>query len=173
MDNEHGELVLELETLPDSEELAALVQRLRAELLDLDVDHVEPLTAGEAPEDAKGSGAARAPLTNASAAVREDRAQPRLQLVRLRRLLAQSRSAHQAPRVRSRRVLGRAFGIPPDFSLPDGPICVVGHRDTEPCISAEDSRLCFTAKVNAQLRLARRLCDCRWNRWAWEVVGFE
>jgi hypothetical protein len=26
---------------------------------------------------------------------------------------------------------------------------------------------------NAQLRLARRLCDCRWNRWAWEVVGFE
>jgi hypothetical protein len=31
----------------------------------------------------------------------------------------------------------------------------------------------FTAEVNAQLRLARRLCDCRWNRWAWEVVGFE
>ena len=56
MDNEHGELALELETLPDtdSEELAALVQRLRAELLDLDVDRVEPLTAGEAPEGAKG-----------------------------------------------------------------------------------------------------------------------
>ena len=56
MDNEHGELALQLETLPDtdSEELAALVQRLRAELLDLDVDRVEPLTAGEAPEGAKG-----------------------------------------------------------------------------------------------------------------------
>ena len=56
MDNEHGELALELETLPDtdSEELAALVQRLRAELLDLGVDRLEPLTAGEAPEGAKG-----------------------------------------------------------------------------------------------------------------------
>ena len=56
MDNEHGELALQLETLPDtdSEELAALVQRLRAELLDLDVDRVEPLAAGEAPEGAKG-----------------------------------------------------------------------------------------------------------------------
>jgi hypothetical protein len=56
MDNEHRELALELETLPDtdSEELAGLVQRLRAELLDLDVDRVEPLTAGEAPEGAKG-----------------------------------------------------------------------------------------------------------------------
>jgi hypothetical protein len=56
MDNEHRELALELETLPhtDSEELAALVQRLRGELLDLDVDRVEPLTAGEAPEGAKG-----------------------------------------------------------------------------------------------------------------------
>jgi hypothetical protein len=56
MDNEHSELTLELETLPDtdSEELAALVQRLRAELVDLDVDRVEPLPAGEAPEGAKG-----------------------------------------------------------------------------------------------------------------------
>ena len=56
MDNEHGELALELETLPDtdSEELAALFQRLRAELLDLDVDRIEPLTAGEAPEGVKG-----------------------------------------------------------------------------------------------------------------------
>jgi hypothetical protein len=56
MDNVHRELALELETLPDtdSEELTALVQRLRAELLDLDVDRVEPLTAGEAPEGAKG-----------------------------------------------------------------------------------------------------------------------
>jgi hypothetical protein len=45
-----------LETLPDtdSEELAALVQRLRAELHELDVDRVEPLTAGEAPERPKG-----------------------------------------------------------------------------------------------------------------------
>jgi hypothetical protein len=51
---EHGELVLELETLPDSEELAARVQRLRAELLNLDVEHVKPLTAGEAPDGAKG-----------------------------------------------------------------------------------------------------------------------
>jgi hypothetical protein len=31
----------------------------------------------------------------------------------------------------------------------------------------------FIAKVKTHLRLARRLCDCRWNRWAWEVVGFE
>jgi hypothetical protein len=56
MDNEHRELALELETVPDtdSEEFAALVQRLRTELLDLDVDRVEPLTAGEAPEGAKG-----------------------------------------------------------------------------------------------------------------------
>ncbi len=56
MDNEQGELALEVETLPDTdaEELAALARRLRAELLDLDVDRVEPLTAGEAPEGAKG-----------------------------------------------------------------------------------------------------------------------
>ena len=40
---------------------------------------------------------------------------------------------------------------------------MVGHRHTEPCISAEHARLCFTAKANAQLRLARHLCDCRWN----------
>jgi hypothetical protein len=45
-----------LETLPgtDSDEFAALVQRLRARLLDLEVDPVEPLTAGEAPEGVKG-----------------------------------------------------------------------------------------------------------------------
>jgi hypothetical protein len=45
-----------LRTLPDtdSEELAALIQRLRAELLDLDVDRVEPLPAGEVSEGAKG-----------------------------------------------------------------------------------------------------------------------
>jgi hypothetical protein len=43
MDNEHGELALELETLPDtdSEELGALIQRLSGELLDLGVDGVE------------------------------------------------------------------------------------------------------------------------------------
>jgi len=37
MDNEHGELALELETLPDtdSEEPGALIQRLRGELLAL------------------------------------------------------------------------------------------------------------------------------------------
>jgi hypothetical protein len=43
MDNEHGELALELETLPDtdSEELGALIQRFRGELLDHGVDGVE------------------------------------------------------------------------------------------------------------------------------------
>jgi hypothetical protein len=56
---------------------------------------------------------------------------------------------------------------------PEGRICMVGHRETETCISAEYSRFCFTAKVKTQLRLAHLLCDCRWNRWAWEVVGFE
>jgi hypothetical protein len=56
---------------------------------------------------------------------------------------------------------------------PEGRICMVGHRETETCISAQHSRFCFTTGVKAQLRLARRLCDCRWNRWAWEVVGFE
>ena len=30
----------------------------------------------------------------------------------------------------------------------------------------------FYSGVNAQLHPARRLCDCRWNRRAWEVVGF-
>lgn len=56
MDNEHGELTVEVKTFPetDSEELAELAHRLRAELLDLDVDGVEPMTAGEAPEGAKG-----------------------------------------------------------------------------------------------------------------------
>lgn len=38
----------------DPEELATLARRLRAELLDLDVDQVEPLTEDTAPEDAKG-----------------------------------------------------------------------------------------------------------------------
>jgi hypothetical protein len=56
---------------------------------------------------------------------------------------------------------------------PEGRMCVVGHRETETCISAQHARFCCTTGVKAQLRLARRLCDCRWNRWAWEVVGFE
>lgn len=39
----------------DEEEAAGLVRRLRAELLDLDVEAVEPLTTGTAPEGAKGA----------------------------------------------------------------------------------------------------------------------
>jgi hypothetical protein len=56
MGNEHGELALEVETLPDTdlEELAELTRRLRAELLDLDVDAVESMTTGDAPAGAKG-----------------------------------------------------------------------------------------------------------------------
>lgn len=56
MSNEHGELALEVRTLPDadSEELAGLTRRLRAELLDLDVDDVKPMLAGRAPDGAKG-----------------------------------------------------------------------------------------------------------------------
>lgn len=52
-----GELSLELETFPDNdtEELASLVRRLRAELLDLDVLRVEPLPGGQTPEGAKGA----------------------------------------------------------------------------------------------------------------------
>jgi len=38
----------------DQEELAGLARRLRAELLDLDVETVEPLTADAAPVGAKG-----------------------------------------------------------------------------------------------------------------------
>jgi hypothetical protein len=42
MADEHGELALELETFSThSDELAALVQRLCAEQVDLDVDRVE------------------------------------------------------------------------------------------------------------------------------------
>jgi hypothetical protein len=56
MGYEHGELALEVVSRPDtdSEELAELAHRLRTELLDLDVEAVEPMTAGEAPEGAKG-----------------------------------------------------------------------------------------------------------------------
>ncbi|MGH3916402.1 MAG: effector-associated constant component EACC1 [Pseudonocardiaceae bacterium] len=38
----------------DDEETAGLARRLRAELLDLDVDTVEPVPGGMAPEGAKG-----------------------------------------------------------------------------------------------------------------------
>lgn len=38
----------------DQEDLAGLTRRLRAELLDLDVDTVEPLTEDNVPEGAKG-----------------------------------------------------------------------------------------------------------------------
>jgi hypothetical protein len=53
-----GELSLELKAGPDTdaEELAQLAGRLRAELLDLDVDAVRPPVRGEAPGDAKGPG---------------------------------------------------------------------------------------------------------------------
>jgi hypothetical protein len=52
----HGELALELASHPgtDSEEMAELARRLRTELLDLDVDAVVPMAAGDAPEGAKG-----------------------------------------------------------------------------------------------------------------------
>jgi hypothetical protein len=53
---EQGALALEVTASSDidPEELAALVRRLRGELLELDVDTVVPLTAGEAPDGAKG-----------------------------------------------------------------------------------------------------------------------
>jgi hypothetical protein len=52
------ELSVELHAGPDtdSEELTQLTGRLRAELLDLDVDAVSQPTRGEAPVDAKGAG---------------------------------------------------------------------------------------------------------------------
>ena len=52
----HGELALEVEPRSDAdpEELAELAHRLRSELLDLEVEAVEPMTAGDAPEGAKG-----------------------------------------------------------------------------------------------------------------------
>ena len=53
-----GELSVELQAGPDAdaEELAELADRLRAELLDLDVDDVRQPARGEAPEESKGSG---------------------------------------------------------------------------------------------------------------------
>ena len=52
-----GELSVELQAGPDTdaEELAQLADRLRAELLDLDVDAVQQPVRGEAPEDSKGA----------------------------------------------------------------------------------------------------------------------
>jgi hypothetical protein len=53
-----GELSVELQAGPDAdaEELAQLVGRLRAELLDLDVESVQQPERGEAPEESKGTG---------------------------------------------------------------------------------------------------------------------
>lgn len=53
-----AELSVELQAGPDTdaEELAQLAGRLRAELLDLDVDAVRQPVRGEAPREAKGAG---------------------------------------------------------------------------------------------------------------------
>ena len=53
-----AELSVELQAAPgaDAEELAQLAGRLRAELLDLDVDDVLQPARGEAPEESKGAG---------------------------------------------------------------------------------------------------------------------
>jgi hypothetical protein len=50
------QIAAELDAGPehDAGELAELTQRLRDELLELDVDEVEPATGGAAPEGAKG-----------------------------------------------------------------------------------------------------------------------
>jgi hypothetical protein len=54
----YSELAIEVQADPDTDdqELAELASRLRAELLGLDVEAVEPATAGQAPADAKGIG---------------------------------------------------------------------------------------------------------------------
>jgi len=56
MTAEHLELAIELLAGPDTDdqELAELAFRLRGELLDLDVETVEPAAAGQALADAKG-----------------------------------------------------------------------------------------------------------------------
>ena len=56
MTGEHSELAIELLAEPDTDdqELAELAFRLRGELLDLDVEAVEPAATGQAPADAKG-----------------------------------------------------------------------------------------------------------------------
>ena len=53
---EHSKVAIELLADPDADdqELAELAYRLRGELLDLDVEAVEPAAAGQAPADAKG-----------------------------------------------------------------------------------------------------------------------
>ena len=53
-----GELSVELQAGPDAdaEELAQLAGRLRAELLDLDVNAVQQPVRGEAPRESKGAG---------------------------------------------------------------------------------------------------------------------
>jgi hypothetical protein len=53
-----AELSVELQTGPDTDadELTQLVGRLRAELLDLDVDAVQQPERGQAPEESKGAG---------------------------------------------------------------------------------------------------------------------
>jgi hypothetical protein len=53
-----AELSVELQAGPDTdaEELAQLTDRLRTELLDLDIDAVRQPVRGDAPEDAKGTG---------------------------------------------------------------------------------------------------------------------
>jgi len=57
MTGKHSELAIELLADPDTDdqELAELASRLRGELLDLDVEDVEPAAAGQAPVDAKGA----------------------------------------------------------------------------------------------------------------------
>jgi hypothetical protein len=55
---EGGELTVELEVTADTdaEELALLTNRLREELLGLDVDAVYPASGGQAPDSSKGIG---------------------------------------------------------------------------------------------------------------------
>lgn len=56
MSGQHSELAIELLAEPgtDDQELMELALRLRGELLDLDVEAVEPAIAGQAPAGAKG-----------------------------------------------------------------------------------------------------------------------
>jgi hypothetical protein len=58
MDAGVGQLSVELQAGPDAgaEELAQLAGRLRAELLDLDVDDVQQPARAETPEESKGAG---------------------------------------------------------------------------------------------------------------------
>jgi len=58
MSSGHSELAIEVLVGPDvdDERLAGLTSRLRAELLDLEVEAVAPAAADQAPMDAKGLG---------------------------------------------------------------------------------------------------------------------